>query len=379
MNLQSLVVADDEKTVRVLRRVLCDLEIDMEHCTDPDSAVQQLTRNRFEAVIVDCTDEELAGRVLKSARLAPCNKRAVALAIVDANMPLRSAFQMGAHFVLYKPISAERAKTSFRAARALMKRERRRNARIPVEMPVTVRVNDGQSPAVSLDLGEGGLAVKFAQRPQNLNSISVHFALPGTTHTIECIGEVAWENSNRQVGIRFVDLLPDSRDELKSWLESHSPDFEKDDPPTSCKLAEFSLGGCYLESVSPFPVRTRVILSHQIAGLRLQVEGVVRLMHPDMGMGVEFTKRTPQQKEHVKKFLRAFTNLNLDAKKPELLVEPEGLDTDEPVSPPPSASEGSDQLLRFFAAKADLPPKAFMVELRSQRHSKSSTALASQS
>jgi len=61
MNLQSLVVADDEKTVRVLRRVLSDLEIDMEHCSNPETAVQQLTRNRFEAVIADCSDTELAG------------------------------------------------------------------------------------------------------------------------------------------------------------------------------------------------------------------------------------------------------------------------------------------------------------------------------
>jgi CheY-like chemotaxis protein len=375
MNLQSLVVADDEKTVRVLRRVLSDLEIDMEHCSNPETAVQQLTRNRFEAVIVDCADTAQAGRVLKSARLAPCNRRAVALAIVDANMPLRTAFEMGAHFVLYKPVSAERAKTSFRAARALMKRERRRNTRIPVEMPITVRVNDGQSPATSIDLGEGGLAVKFAHRPQNLNSISVHFSLPGTTHTVECIGEVAWENSTRQVGIRFVDLLPDSRDQLKAWLESHSPDFEKDDPPAPCKLADFSPGGCYLESASPFPVRTRVILSHQIGGLRMQVEGSVRVMHPDHGMGVEFAKLTPQQKEQAKKFLRAFAGVDLEGKKLELLVEPEGLDSDEPLSPAPSTAESSDHLLRLFATKSELPAKAFLAEVRAQRQTRQATAL----
>jgi CheY-like chemotaxis protein len=375
MNLQSLVVADDEKTVRVLRRVLGDLEIDMEHCSNPEAAVQQLTRNRFEAVIVDCTDMAVAGRVLKSARLAPCNRRAVALAIVDANMPLRTAFDMGAHFVLYKPVSAERAKTSFRAARALMKRERRRNTRIPVEIPITVRVNDGQSPATSLDLGEGGLAVKFVHRPQNLNSISVHFTLPGTTHTVECIGEVAWENSTRQVGIRFVDLLPESRDELKSWLESHSPDFEKDDPPAPCKLADFSPGACYLESASPFPVRTRVILSHQIGGLRMQVEGTVRVMHPDHGMGVEFAKLTSQQKEQAKKFVRAFAGTDLDRKKLELLVEPEGLDSDEPLSLSASAADSSDPLLRLFATKSELPPKAFLAEIHAQRHLKQTTAL----
>src|SRR5882757_6596638 len=136
MSLQSLVFCPDEKIVRVLRRVLSDLEIAVERCSDADSAIRKLTRQRFEAVIVDCTDEAVASQVLKSARSAPCNKRAVAVSIIDGQKALRSAFDLGAHFVLYKPISSERAKSSFRAARALMKRERRRNTRFPVEIPV---------------------------------------------------------------------------------------------------------------------------------------------------------------------------------------------------------------------------------------------------
>ena len=35
MSLKSLVLCSDEKIVRVLRRVLSDLEIGIEHCTDP--------------------------------------------------------------------------------------------------------------------------------------------------------------------------------------------------------------------------------------------------------------------------------------------------------------------------------------------------------
>ena len=129
MTLKALVLCSDEKILRVLRRVLSDLEIGLEHCPDADSAIQRLTRQRFEALIVDCNDPSTAALVLKSARTAPCNKRAVAVAIIDGSTGVRSAFEMGAHFALYKPISTERAKASFRAARALMKRERRRNSR----------------------------------------------------------------------------------------------------------------------------------------------------------------------------------------------------------------------------------------------------------
>jgi len=373
MSLLSLVLCSDEKIVRVLRRVLSDLEIGMEHCSEADSAIHQLTRQRFEAVIVDCADEQTASQVLRSARSAPCNKRAVAVAIIDAKTALRSAFELGAHFVLYKPLSSERAKASFRAARALMKRERRRNTRVQVEIPVTLRMDAGAGlqRAVTSDLGEGGIAVQLPQRTQNLSAMSVHFTLPGTKHTVECIGEVAWENAGRHLGIRFVDLHPETSDQLKAWLESHSPEMEKDDPPARCKLSDLSRGGCYLQISSPFPVRTRVILSVRVAELKMRVEGVVRVMHPEVGMGVEFTQKTTQQCEHVKEFVGALTNSGV---LPDLLVEPEGLDSGEPLVSGPSSDEREDALLGLFRGKAGLTAEDFLIELRRQRGSNPESA-----
>jgi len=370
MSLQSLVLCSDEKIVRVLRRVLSDLEIGVEHCTEADSAIHKLTRKRFEAVIVDCSDEEMASQVLRSARSAPCNKRAVAVAIIDAKTAVRSAFELGAHFVLYKPLSSERAKASFRAARALMKRERRRNTRVQVEIPVTLRMDDGVGSVhrgVTSDLSEGGIALQLSHHPQNLGPMSLHLTLPGTKHTVECIGEVAWENAGRQLGVRFVDLSPETRDHLKAWLQSHSPELEKDDPPARCKLTDISLGGCYLEIASPFPVRTRVILSMRFAKLQVQAGGVVRVMHPEVGMGVEFTQKTTQQREHVEKFIHALTNDK--GMLPELLVEPEGLDSGAPGVASPSSDEREDPLLDLFRSKAELTAEAFLIELRKQRGS----------
>ena len=44
MKLKSLVMCADEKIVRVLRRVLSDLEITMESCGDAAAAIRTLTR-----------------------------------------------------------------------------------------------------------------------------------------------------------------------------------------------------------------------------------------------------------------------------------------------------------------------------------------------
>ncbi|HUJ94006.1 MAG TPA: PilZ domain-containing protein [Terriglobales bacterium] len=371
MSLQSLVLCSDEKILRVLRRVLNELEIGADYCSEADEAVRKLTRDRFEAVIVDCVDTGMAAAVLGSARSAPCNKRAVAVAIVEPTASLRTAFDLGAHFVLYQPLSAERAKNSFRAARALMKRERRRNARVAVEIPVTLRMPEsGQLRASTSDLGEGGMAVKLPHRPQNLTSISLYFQLPGTHHSVECFGEMAWEGTGRHVGIRFVDLSPDTREQLKGWLEKHSPDFEKDDPPVLCKLVNLSPAACYLELTAPFPVPTRVILSIRVGGLQIQAEGVVRIMHPEAGMGVEFSRSTAKEQEHVEKFIAALRE-NPEAPQ-NLLVEPEGLEVAENATQRPA--ETKDPLLHLFRSKAELAPEAFQAELRKHRAKSRSAA-----
>src|SRR5271156_4333156 len=180
MTLKSLVLCSDDKIVRVLRRALGALEIGVELCADADSALRKLTRERFEAIIVDCADPRSA-EVLRSARNALCNKRAIAVAVVDAATGLRSVFDLGAHFVLYKPVSTERAKSSFRAARALMKRERRRNVRVVVQIPVVMR-NLGNGPnmqAMTVDLSEGGMAVTIPAKSRPTGRWRVAFNLPG--------------------------------------------------------------------------------------------------------------------------------------------------------------------------------------------------------
>jgi CheY-like chemotaxis protein len=369
MSLNSLVVCSDDKIIRVLRRVLADLEIGMETCSDGDSAIRKLTRQRYEAVIVDCADEDMASQILKSTRNAPCNKRAIAVALIDGQSAVRSAFGLGAHFVLYKPISTERAKTSFRAARALMKRERRRNSRVPVQIPVTLSLDNGagQQQTTSSDLGEGGMAVQLVRRPKNAGSMRVQFTLPGTKILMNSLAEFAWENNEGLAGLRFMDLSPENSTRLKNWLVSQSPESERDDPPVPCKLTDLSLGGCYLEIASPFPVQTRVLLTMQIAQLHVQAQGAVRVMHPEIGMGVEFTQKTREQKEAVDKFIQAL--MNNSGPGPQLLVEPDGLETDTAAPIQETSGEDvDDPLIELFQNKSNLPVEAFLSQLRSQRN-----------
>jgi c-di-GMP-binding flagellar brake protein YcgR len=364
MSLKSLLLCSDEKIVRVLRRVLGDLEIEVELCPNSDTALRKLTRQRFEAIIADLSDEG-ATEVLRSARSAPCNKQAVAVAIVEPIVGLKGVFEIGAHFVLYKPVSSERAKTSFRAARALMKSERRRNIRVGVQIPVIMRSPEAGAnmKVTTIDLSEGGMAVAMPGRKRAGGRWQISFTLPGTDSALEVSAELAWEGSKLQGGLRFMQPSPEVTLKLREWLKQNSPDAEQDDPPIRCQLTDLSLGGCYLEISSPFPPSSRVTLSMRAGGVEVRVQGIVRVMHPDKGMGVEFTQATPEHRAALERFVAVLTeNRTLS---PELLVQPEGLES-EPAGAKTAPADTEDPLLQLFYSEPTTP-EAFQEALRKQR------------
>jgi CheY-like chemotaxis protein len=364
MDLNALVLCTDDKIIRVLRRVLSDLEVGIETCSGADSAVRRLTRTRFEAVVVDCADENVAAKVLSSVRSAPCNKRAIAVAMIDGQTAVRSAFALGAHFVLYKPVNFERARSSFRAARALMKCERRRNVRVPVELPVSLFAGADEQQITTLDISEGGMAVRVPRYVPKSRGVRIRFTLPGVDYQVECAAEVAWKNPGSNTGVRFLELSREHRQQLKAWLARHSPEIEPDDPPISCKLTDVSAAACYLETSAPFPARTRVVVTMQKGSFRIPVEGVVRVMHPEIGMGIEFIQLADEHRAQAGKFVQA-SKAGMSSL--EFNVIPEGMDDEDVSAAVEPLSRIEDPLLNLFRRSAELSNESFREKLRAQR------------
>jgi hypothetical protein len=289
------------------------------------------------------------------------------VAIIDGQNAAKGATELGAHFVLFKPLSIERTRSSFRAVRALMKRERRRHVRIPIELPVDLEFEGkpGSLRTVTSDLGENGIAIKT--RNQKLpSSFRARFILPGSNGAeIQASGEVAWEGST-VVGVRFRDLSPEMGEEIKLWINRQLMGADADEPTVSCKLTDLSLSACYLQTESPFPVRTRLQLMMKVRELDLQIEGMVRIMHAGTGMGVEFTQNTSTQKARVELFIQNLVT-NTGAV-PDLQVRPDSIDNSPSTFSPESIEdEHGDPLLSLFRSKSELAAELFQAELRKQR------------
>jgi len=298
--------------------------------------------------------------------------------LVEAPVGLKGGFELGAHFVLHKPLAVERAKASFRAVRALMKRERRLQMRVAVQIPVEC-YGSGRYKAKTLDLCEGGMAIQFSGRVAKENSLRFSLDLPGMDEKLEIYGELAWEGNGDQAGVRFKNATGEQRNTLRQWLKSQLPEPEPDDPPVNCRLTDLSLGGCYLTTNSPFPRGTRVILSIKTSDLEVRAGGVVLVAHPEFGMGVEFLQTTTEQRDQV---LRMITILRANGdKSPQLQVEPDGLETSLPghgvamfqsstTQASATAVPGNeDTLVDLFRHKFHVPVDIFLQQMREQRQS----------
>jgi DNA-binding NarL/FixJ family response regulator len=374
-DIQALLVSKDDLAAETLTQVLANFGVAVERSSAADVAVARLEETRFDQVIVDFEDPGTASLVLESnrRRTAPeQGKPAVTVALLHDASQIRAILGAGAHFILVKPVSHDQAHATLRAATALLKRERRQSFRVPVQAAVSIRTEENPSlEGILLDLSTGGMDV-LAAKPLPSNALArFSFDLPDSPVQVEGDAEVAWSSPNGQTGLRFLDMDVRMREQLNEWLAAHAQEAlpEEPDPVSHCKLTDLSLGGCYVETESPFPQSSAVDLCLKAVGMEIHTEGLVRVMHPGHGMGIEFPARTEEQRKSVGDFIEFLTKQ--PGATPELEISPRSLvaSSEELHHKAEAGSESDDALLELLRNGDMLEQVQFLEDLHRQRNS----------
>ena len=371
MILQALLVSKDDQTAETLIQVLAQFGVAVDRSNAADVALTRLAEERFDQVIVDFDDPEAASLLLDACRriAGPDRKPPVTVALLRDGSQIRSILGAGAHFILTKPIAHEQAQNTLRAATAMLKRERRQSFRVAAQAAVSIRIDDSKTvEGILLDLSAGGMDVLAAKPLPSAALLRVSFELPGGAG-IEGDAEVAWSIPNGQTGLRFCDMNEKMREELGDWLTARVHDAlpEEPDAASPCKLTDLSLGGCYVQTESPFPQSSAVDLCLRTAGMEIHTEGLVRVMHPGRGMGIEFPARTEEQRKSVGEFIEFLTGQ--PGTTPQLETSPRSLvanavDLNQTGS---AATDADDPLLELLRIGNTLDEEAFLAELHRQR------------
>lgn len=221
----SLLVCADEASAGVLRRVLDELEIEVEVCPDVARAEMLLAQKRFDLVILDGASHADVIGLLQETRGSRMNDSTLTVAIVPGQESIHEMFSLGVNFVLYKPVFYERALSSLRAAQSLLRKDKRRKNRATVYAHATLDyAGEQQAKATLVDVGEDGMAVQFGKKLPPTCKVYFQFQLPGQTTNVRLSGQVVWQDWNGRAGIQFVDVPKTSRRILQEWLRSSLAD-----------------------------------------------------------------------------------------------------------------------------------------------------------
>jgi CheY-like chemotaxis protein len=356
MTLTCFLVCADAEVVQVLKSVLQELGIQAEYCADPAAAQARIEASAFDLLLFDAHHEARALHLIAQARRSVVNSAAIIIAMVNLRNQVRAMFDSGANFILYKPISRERAADSLRAALDLVRRERRAHPRFPVQAGASIDYAGAEGVSAELsDLSKTGIAFHCSHHLPPSCKVYFRFSFPRDAKVVRVSGELMWQDANGRAGLRLASVPQTSRRILEDWLKAALPAHEQvdastvpeivpeeetvstrlstglglltvspadrrnrsrqpccvgaeiyraeSDVPHRCNLTDVSAGGCYVETTEPHPVGTPLEIVVRTENGKLAIAGRVQSCNRGFGMGVQFVVRTDDQRRDVEQLI----------------------------------------------------------------------------
>jgi CheY-like chemotaxis protein len=217
VKLDGLLFSSDAQVIGVMRQILSSFAIETDVCADLASALNTVAHRRLDAIIVDWSGEDPT-RIVRDTRKSSPNSDSTIVAMVDRDSETH-ALLVGANFMIHKPVDLDHARRCIRAAYGTMLQQRRRSARVSVDIPVFARVSHlGTLEARISDLSVGGLALQFKQPMEVDREVSVLVRLPGIDSLIRVAGKIVNANAAGRAGIRFSSIPEEDLNLLERWL-----------------------------------------------------------------------------------------------------------------------------------------------------------------
>ena len=139
---------------------------------------------------------------------------------------------------------------------------------------------------------------------------------------------------------------------------------------TWATFTDISLHGCYVEAMATFRLGAKLSLTMEVNGFRVESGGEVKVVYPNLGMGIGFTTMSDPDREHLRELLRSLSrpSVILGARpgaNPALSPDLERFSSNAPPTLHTTNSSSALQaLMNFFAERQILSKEEFFRILR---------------
>ena len=220
MSLECLLLTQDAYLLKAVKTICNKAGVELLMRKDVASASELSARRHLDGFFIDCDDVPGGIEILNGIRRKRANRRPVVILVVNGRTSIGEAFELGANFVISKPLEDGRLLTLLDLALPKMEREHRRYFRYPATLSVELDLPSGEShPAKMSNISEGGLAIRVSM-PLPEEALYVQFDLPGTKpEKFRARAVVVW-SCNSIAGLQFVHIELGCRDKFQAWLNS---------------------------------------------------------------------------------------------------------------------------------------------------------------
>lgn len=211
------VLCQDSSSLRTLEASLDALDIELVKCSSGEQALEFVMAGKCSTLIADF---DLAGarEAISMAALLPPAQKPALLAVASRAWPgTGQAFQSGANRILYRPLEREQVKDALRTT-LQPGRARRKSTRCEMKALVHLELESRTLAALSIDIGEHGMAIQATEPVPMSSNIAFRCALTGTDFTLHGHADVLWASEHGRAGLFFTKLSPAARKHLKQWL-----------------------------------------------------------------------------------------------------------------------------------------------------------------
>src|SRR6202049_2044193 len=111
MALECLLVTCDFNLLAQIKSIINTYAASLDLRQDSVSAIELAARRHWDGLVIDCDDVAGGTEVLAKVRSSRSNKETVLVAVVNSSTSVATALDLGANFVLRKPIQETRLRS----------------------------------------------------------------------------------------------------------------------------------------------------------------------------------------------------------------------------------------------------------------------------
>ena len=217
MLVNSLLVSRDPQVQDTTAQVFAGVDLRLRE--DTASALELISRSHFDGFIIDCDGLEDGKNIVGGIRNSRANRQSVIFTIVNGSTSVGTATELGANFVLGKPVEAVRLEAYLRSSIEKMEAEHRRYFRYQLTLDAEVILRDGTTVAAQiLNVSDGGFAMRLLDRAHLHGAVTIWFTIPGPKRIVITGYAVARWCTEPIFGMKFVNMDDDSRSAYEDWL-----------------------------------------------------------------------------------------------------------------------------------------------------------------